>query len=86
MHTMQMRDLLTKFLVGAFGSFLLIMLRDVPLLPGLTHLGYWWIRAIFVIAGGISTIVWQIGDDSPLRSFYFGLTWPLLISVVTLPR
>jgi hypothetical protein len=81
-----MQDHITKFLIGAFGSFLIIMFRDVPSLPGLSHFGYWWVRAIFVVAGGLLTIVWQIGDDSPLRSFYFGATWPALISLVTLSR
>ncbi len=80
-----MKEHLLKFGVGAFGTFLLFLFRDVPYLPGLAHVGYWWVRAIFIVTGGVMTIVWQIGDENVLRSLYFGVTWPVLISAVTAP-
>jgi hypothetical protein len=82
-----MKHHIIKLLIGAFGTALVIMFRDMPQLPGLSHIGYWWPSAVvFVVSGGFLTIIWQIGDENPWRSFYFGITWPALISLLTLAR
>jgi hypothetical protein len=79
-----MKDHIVKFFIGAFGTSLIVIFRDVPRLPGFSHVPYWWVTAIvFMITGGIMTVIWQIGDDNPWRSFYFGVTWPALISLLT---
>ncbi|MGA8150437.1 MAG: hypothetical protein WB952_05765 [Terriglobales bacterium] len=72
-----------KFLCGAFGSFLLLAFRGIPPLPGLGQLSYIWLGGIFVVSGGITTIIFQIGDENAIRSFIFGLTWPPLIAAIT---
>ncbi len=72
-----------KFFCGAFGSFLLLAIRDIPPLPGLGHISHAWLGVIFVVSGGITTIIFQIGDDNYLRSLIFGLTWPPLIAAIT---
>lgn len=73
-----------QFFAGAFGSFVLLMFRDLPPLPGLGHnLSHWWLGIIFVITGGITTAIFQAGDDSVGRAFIFGLTWPPLIASIT---
>jgi hypothetical protein len=81
-----MREHVIKFLIGAFGTFLIVMFRDVPSLPMLSHFTYLVGVMIFIASGGMSTVICQIGDKAPIRSFYFGLTWPAFISVVTLAR
>jgi hypothetical protein len=78
-----MRAHVIKFLIGAFGTFLIFEFRDVPALPGLSHFSHWLALVIFMASGGFSTVICQIGDEAPFRSFYFGLTWPALISLVT---
>lgn len=72
-----------KFFCGAFGSFLLLAIRDIQPLPGLGHISHAWLGVIFVVSGGITTIIFQIGDDNYLRSLIFGLTWPPLIAAIT---
>ena len=81
-----LKPYLIKFFCGAMGSFLIVAFRDLPALPGLSHLGYLAIRLAFIAIGGALTILWQVGDENVWRSLYFGLTWPALISVVTLAR
>lgn len=82
-----MNEHLEKFLIGAFGTSLIVLFRDLPKLPGFTHIPYWWGSAsIFIVSGGLLTIIWQIEDRNPWRSLYFGVTWPALISLVTLAR
>lgn len=78
-----MKNLLIKFFCGAFGSFLLLALRGIPPLPGIAHLSSLWIGSVFVVTGGIITLIWQVGDEQPIRSFIFGLTWPPLIAALT---
>jgi hypothetical protein len=80
----QLQKLLIKFGCGAFGSFLLLALRGIPPLPGVgQELGHLWIGVGFVVSGGIITLIWQVGDEQPIRSFIFGLTWPPLIAALT---
>ena len=75
--------LLIKFGCGAFGSFLLLALRGVPPLPGIGAVAHFWVGIGFVISGGLITLIWQVGDDQPIRSFIFGLTWPPLVAALT---
>jgi hypothetical protein len=73
-----------KFCCGAFGSFLLLAVRGMPPLPGIgAEVGHLWIGFGFVISGGMITLIWQVGDEQPIRSFIFGLTWPPLIAAFT---
>lgn len=72
-----------KFLCGAFGSFVLLAIRGMPPLPGLGHIRDMWLGLIFVLTGGILTLIFQIGDENEIRSFIFGLTWPPLIAALT---
>ena len=78
------KELLIKFFSGSFGSFVLLFLRGLPVLPGIGPvIPHYWVGAGFVISGGIATLIWQAGDDAPFRSFIFGLTWPALIAALT---
>jgi hypothetical protein len=72
-----------KFFCGAFGSFLLLAIRDIPPLPGLAHVNHQWLGVIFVASGALVTLIFQYGDDNPIRSFIFGLSWPPLIAAIT---
>lgn len=79
-----MKSLLIKFSCGAFGSFLLLAVRGIPPLPGIgAHVSYLWVGTGFVLSGGLITLIWQAGDEQPIRSFIFGLTWPPLIAALT---
>jgi phosphotransferase system glucose/maltose/N-acetylglucosamine-specific IIC component len=76
------KELLKKFFSGAFGTFLLLCVRGIPPLPGIaSHVSYVWLGAGFVVSGGIATLTWQVGDDQPIRSFIFGMTWPALVAL-----
>jgi len=80
--------LLLKFGLGVFGSFLLLAIRDIPPLPGLAGLfggsiSHSWIGVIFLLSGGVVTLIFQVGDENVIRSFIFGLTWPPLIAALT---
>ena len=80
----QLQRVLIKFGCGAFGSFLLLAIRGIPPLPGIgPEASQLWIGVGFVVTGGIITLIWQVGDDQPIRSFIFGLTWPPLIAALT---
>jgi len=80
----QIQQLLIKFGCGAFGSFLLLALRGVPPLPGIgLQMSHLWVGIGFVVSGGVITLIWQVGDEQPIRSFIFGLTWPALIAALT---
>jgi hypothetical protein len=80
----QLQQLLIKFGCGAFGSFLLLALRGVPPLPGIgLQMSHLWVGIGFVVSGGVITLIWQVGDEQPIRSFIFGLTWPALIAALT---
>jgi hypothetical protein len=69
----QLQKVLIKFGCGAFGSFLLLAIRGIPPLPGIgPEASQLWIG-----------VGWQVGDDQPIRSFIFGLTWPPLIAALT---
>jgi hypothetical protein len=81
-----MKKHLLKFACGAFGTFLLLAVRGIPLLPGLGGLDNLWIGLVFIVSGGLVTLIFQIGDENLIRSFIFGLTWPPLIAAFTLPR
>jgi len=78
------KRLAIKFGCGAFGSFLLLAIRGIAPLPGIgSSVSHLWIGIGFVVSGGIITLIWQVGDDQPIRSFIFGLTWPALIAALT---
>ena len=78
------QKLLVKFGCGAFGSLLLLALRGMPPLPGIgPGPGHFWLSAGFVVSGGVITLIWQVGDDQPIRSFLFGLMWPPLVAALT---
>lgn len=80
----KLQELLIKFGCGGFGSFLLLALRGMPPLPGIgPELGHLWLGVGFVVSGGVITLIWQVGDDQPIRSFLFGLMWPPLIAALT---
>ena len=84
----KIQKLLIKFGCGAFGSFLLLALllalRGIPPLPGIgPETGHLWVGIGFVVSGGIITLIWQVGDDQPIRSFIFGATWPPLVAALT---
>lgn len=82
----QLQKLLIKFACGAFGSFLLLALRGMPPLPGIgSEVGHLWIGMGFVVSGGIMTLIWQVGDEQPIRSLIFGMTWPPLVAAFTRP-
>jgi hypothetical protein len=81
-----MKEHVTKFLIGAFGTFLIVMFKDVSSLPMLKHFTYAVGTLVFIASGGFATVICQIGDKAPFRSFYFGCTWPALISILTLSR
>ena len=80
----QFQELLIKFGCGAFGSLLLLALRGMPPLPGIgPQIGHLWVGVSFVVSGGVITLIWQVGDNQPIRSFLFGLMWPPLIAALT---
>ena len=59
-------------------------LRALALVPGIgPETGHLWVGIGFVISGGIITLIWQVGDDQPIRSFIFGATWPPLVAALT---
>jgi hypothetical protein len=67
-----------------FGSFLLLALREIPPLPGIgPEVGHLWVGIGFLVSGGIMTPIFQPGDENPMRSFIFGLTWPPLVAALT---
>jgi hypothetical protein len=79
----QVSKLLVKFGCGVFGSFLLLALRGIPPLPGIgPEVGHLWLGIGFIVSG-ITTLIFQAGDENPIRSFIFGLTWPPLIAALT---
>jgi len=79
----RLQKLLVKFGCGAFGSFLLLALRGIPPLPGIgPEVGHLWL-GVGVVSGGLITLIWQVGDEQPIRSFSFGLTWPPPIAALT---
>jgi hypothetical protein len=80
----QLSKTLIKFGCGVFGSFLLLALRGIPPLPGIgPEVGHLWVGIGFMVSGGITTLIFQAGDENPIRSFIFGLTWPPLIAALT---
>jgi hypothetical protein len=80
----QLSRLLVKFGCGVFGSFLLLALRGVPPLPGIgPEVSHLWLGIGFIVSGGITTLICQAGDENPIRSFIFGLTWPPLVAALT---
>jgi hypothetical protein len=80
----RLQKLLIKFGCGAFGSFVLLAIRGIPPLPGIgPEAGHIWVGLGFTVSGGIITLIWQVGDEQPIRSFIFGLTWPPLIAALT---
>jgi hypothetical protein len=81
-----MKKYLLKFACGAFGSFLLLAVRGIPPLPGLGGMSHPILGLIFVVSGGLVTLIFQIGDENAIRSLIFGLTWPPLIAALTLPH
>ena len=80
----QLQKLLIKFGCGAFGSFLLLAIRGIPPLPGIGSAGgHFWVGIGFIVSGGLITLIWQVGDEQPIRSFLFGLTWPQFVAALT---
>jgi hypothetical protein len=75
-----------KFLFGAAGAATTELLRvyKVSVLGlGPVHPSLWYllISGAFVVLGGCAAIVWD--DDHALRSYYFGMTFPLMIAMMT---
>ena len=68
----RLERLLIKFGCGAFGSFVLLAIRGIPPLPGIgPEVGHLWIGTGFVVSGGIMILIWQVGDEQPIRSLIF---------------
>jgi hypothetical protein len=74
----ELRATILRFLVGAFGTFLMVALRGLPLVP---MSGNHYFGIILGASGGIVSTIWM--DDNLFRTIYFELTWPLMLSALT---
>ncbi len=76
-----------KFLPGAFGGFVVEVLRlykihvlgSISPVAGAGH--YWWVSVLFVLCAGGVAHIWD--DKHALRSFYIGLSFPVLVAAFT---
>jgi hypothetical protein len=75
-----LRAAIARFVAGGFGAFCLVMFRGLPITPWSGD-HYWWTGVIFVGAGGLASAIWN--DDNLIRTFYFGLTFPMVLSALT---
>ena len=76
-----------KFIPGAFGGLCVEVLRlykihilgSMPAISGSSH--YWWVSILFVLCAGGVAHIWD--DKHALRSFYIGLSFPVLVAAFT---
>jgi hypothetical protein len=74
----------TKIGPGSFGGLCTEVIRlyrihilgSMQPVAGSSH--YWWVSVLFIICAGVLAHYWD--DDTPIRSFYVGLSLPALVS------
>jgi hypothetical protein len=76
-----------KFVPGSFGGICVEVLRlykihvlgYMPATSGSER--YWWVSVLFVLCAGGVAHYWD--DKNGLRSFYIGLSFPVLVAAFT---